>query len=169
MSYVNGLARHSYHIDREIRGGGGPKPPGISLAYRVVALVGFGDIGRQTARRLLAADMLINVYDPFFVPVDGLSVIPLNWPDGLEKADFIVFTAPLNAATHHMFNAAMLDKVKPGVRIVNIGRGPVIDEQVLASGLADGIIHSVALDVFRSEEHTSELQSLMRISYAVLC
>src|SRR3546814_8996972 len=70
-----------------------------------------------------------------------------SWPDGLEKADFIVFTAPLNAATHHMFNAAMLDKVKPGVRIVNIGRGPVIDEQVLASGLADGIIHSVALDV----------------------
>src|SRR3546814_7146937 len=102
-----------------------------------------------------------------------------------------------------MFNAAMLDKVKPGVRIVNIGRGPVIDEQVLASGLADGIIHSVALDVFeveplpadsplrrydlnifgshngsntqdavrrvRSEEHTSELQSLMRISYAVFC
>src|SRR3546814_6366008 len=63
--------------------------PGISLADRVVALVGFGDIGRQTARRLLAADMLINVYDPFFVPVDGLSVIPLNWPDGLEKADFI--------------------------------------------------------------------------------
>src|SRR3546814_6077977 len=94
-----------------------------------------------------------------------------------------------------MFNAAMLDKVKPGGRIVNIGRGPVIDEQVLASGLADGIIHSVALDVFeveplpadsplrrydlnifgshngsnRSEEHTSELQSLMRNSYAVFC
>src|SRR3546814_16145913 len=45
----------------------------------------------------------------------------------------------------------MLDKVKPGVRIVNIGRGPVIDEQVLASGLADGIIHSVALDVFEVE------------------
>src|SRR3546814_7680331 len=107
MTYVNGLARHSFHIDREIRGGGWPKPPGISLADRVVALVGFGDIGRQTARRLLAADMLINVYDPFFVPVDGLSVIPLNWPDGLEKA--------------------------------------------------------------RSEEHTSELQSLMRTSYAVFC
>src|SRR3546814_13931880 len=86
--------------------------------------------------------MLINVYDPFFVPVDGLSVIPLNWPDGLEKADFIVFTAPLNAATHHMFNAAMLDKVKPGVRIVNIGRGPVIAEQLLASGPADGIFPS---------------------------
>lgn len=156
MTYVNGLARHSFYIDREIRDGGWPKPPGISLAGRVAALVGFGDIGRQTARRLLAADMLVNVYDPFFTPVDGLSVTSLSWPNGLEKADFIVFTAPLNPATLHMFNVAMLDRVKPGVRIDNVGRGPVIDEQALASGLAAGIIHSVALDVFEVEPLPSD-------------
>src|SRR3546814_17380267 len=72
-----------------------------------------------------------------------------DWSSDVCSSDH--FTAPLISATHHMFNAAMLDKVKPGVRIVNIGRGPVIDEQVLASGLADGIIHSVALDVFEVE------------------
>src|SRR3546814_20326412 len=72
-----------------------------------------------------------------------------DWSSDVCSSDH--FTAPLISATHHMFNAAMLDKVKPGVRIVNIGRGPVIDEQVLASGLAAGIIHSVALDVFEVE------------------
>lgn len=152
MNYIGGLARHSFYIDREIRGHNAwPKPPGISLADRTVALVGFGDIGRQTARRLLAADMAVNVYDPNYTPVDGLKVSPCNWPEALDAADFIVFTAPLNAATHHMFNHDVLTRVKPGVRIVNVGRGPLIDESALLKGLANGIIHSVALDVFEVE------------------
>ena len=152
MTYVSGLARHSFYIDREIRNSSSwPKPPGISLAERTVALVGFGDIGRQMARRLLAADMVVNVYDPNYAPVCGLEVTHCIWPNALDAADFIVFTAPLNAATHHMFNRETLTRVKPGVRIVNIGRGPLIDESALVIGLTDGLIHSVALDVFEVE------------------
>lgn len=152
MNFVSGLARHTFYIDREIRGcRAWPKPPGISLANRTAALVGFGDIGRNTARRLLAADMRVNVYDPFFVSADGLDVTHYEWPQNLDEADFIVFTAPLNAATHHMFNHQTLALVKPGIRIVNVGRGPVIEESALVTGLSSGIIHSVALDVFEVE------------------
>jgi D-3-phosphoglycerate dehydrogenase len=157
MNLVSGLARHSFYIDREIRTREAwPKPAGISLAGRTVALVGFGDIGRNTARRLLAADMLVNVYDPYFEPVDGLIVTHRQWHEGLEEADFIVFTAPLTASTRHMFNHDTLPRVKPGVRIVNVGRGPVIDESALIKGLADGIVHSVALDVFEVEPLPSD-------------
>lgn len=152
MNYVGGLARQSFFIDREIRGAHSwPKPAGISLAEKTVALVGFGDIGRNVAKRLLAADMKVNVYDPFFENPDGLAVEAQSWPESLQQADFIVFTAPLNSKTKHMFNHDLLSNVKPGVRIVNVGRGALIDERALIKGMADGLIKSVALDVFEEE------------------
>lgn len=152
MAYVLGLARETYRIDREIRlHDGWPKPPGISTWDKVVALVGFGDIGRQTARRLNACDMKVIAYDPQYVPDPAIPAEPAVWPERLEEADFIVFTCPLNAATRHMFDDAILERLKPGVRIVNVSRGPVIDEQALLKGLESGLIHSAALDVFEVE------------------
>jgi D-3-phosphoglycerate dehydrogenase len=152
MNYVGGLARETFRIDREIRGyNSWPKPRGISLAGRKAGLIGFGDIGRNTARRLLAADLDVVAYDPFYTPDSNLKVTPMNWPGGVEDCDFLVFTAPLNPATHHMFNEAVLERVKPGVRIVNVGRGPVIKEAALLAGLESGRIHSAALDVFEIE------------------
>lgn len=165
MNYVGGLARQTFLIDREIRNNKAwPKPRGISLADRKVGLVGFGDIGRNTAKRLLAADMDVIVYDPFYKPVDGLDVTAKTWPEGVEDCDFLVFTAPLNDATRHMFNEDVLEKVKPGVRIVNVGRGPVVKETALLKGLEDGRIHSAALDVFEIEplDHNSPLRSYER-------
>src|SRR3546814_10081018 len=64
VGYVIGLARQLFQIDRGIRAGEWPKPAGMSLAGKRVALVGFGDIGRSTARRLAAFDMPIIAYDP---------------------------------------------------------------------------------------------------------
>lgn len=152
MNYVGGLARETFRIDREIRADKSwPKPRGISLAGRKAGLIGFGDIGRNTARRLLAAELDVIVYDPFYQPVEGLNVTPMSWPEGVEDCDFLVFTAPLNAATRHMFNEDVLERVKPGLRLVNVGRGPVVKESALLAGLADGRIHSVALDVFEIE------------------
>lgn len=152
MGYVIGLARETFRIDREIRAHGAwPKPAGVSLAGKTAALVGFGDIGRQTARRLLAADMQLIAYDPAFVADPALPAAHAAWPERLDEADFIVFTAPLNPATRHMFNEDVLPRLKPGVRIVNVGRGPLIRESALLQGLESGLIHSAALDVFEVE------------------
>lgn len=152
LAYTLGLARHTYSIDRQIRQNAAwPKPSGISLTGRVVALVGFGDIGRQTARRLEACGASIIAYDPAFAPVTGLSAVPAIWPQRLDEADFLIFTAPLNSATHGMFEVSILDKLKPGVRIVNVGRGPLIEVDALIKGLESGIVHSAALDVFETE------------------
>jgi D-3-phosphoglycerate dehydrogenase len=151
MGYVIGLARETFAIDRSIRENGWPKPAGISLAGKTVALVGFGDIGRQTARRLLASDMDIIVYDPAYAPDQAFPVTGAKWPDRLSDADFIVFTAPLNDATRGMFDETILPNLKRGVRVVNVGRGPLISEAALVRGLRDGQIHSAALDVFECE------------------
>ena len=75
--------------------------------------------------------MELRVYDPYYNAVEGIDVQQLTWPQRLDEADFIVFSAPLNAATHHMLNSSVLPGLKDGVRIVNVGRGPVIEEQAL--------------------------------------
>lgn len=152
MNYVSGLARHTFFIDREIRERcTWPKPAGISLAGKTVALVGFGDIGRNTASRLLAAEMRLNVYDPALNEAPHERIKPMDWPSGLQEAEFLVFTCPLLPATHHMFNEKILPRLKRGVRVVNVGRGPVIKESALIKALEEQIVHSVALDVFETE------------------
>ncbi len=152
LTYALGLARETYFIDREIRQKNGwPKPSGISLAGRTVAIVGFGDIGRQTAKRILACGSKVIAYDPFFKPADGIPVDAAVWPERLGEADFLIFTCPLNAGTRAMFNPSTLPLLKPGVRVINVARGPGIVESALIEGLRSGRVHSAALDVFEVE------------------
>lgn len=152
VGYVIALARHTYEIDRGVRAGGWPKPRGISLAGKTVALIGYGDIGRNTARRLLAADMQIVAYDPYADPANIDAGVQLAaWPERLEEADFVVVNCALTRSSFHLIDAAALQRIKPGVRIINVGRGPVIDEQALMAGLENGRVYSAALDVFEAE------------------
>nr|VFJ62215.1 MAG: D-3-phosphoglycerate dehydrogenase [Candidatus Kentron sp. DK] len=152
MGYVIALARETFSIDRGIRDGRWPKPRGISLASRTVALIGLGDIGSNTARRLMVAGMKVIAYDPVAVtPSDSAGLERADWPDRIEEADFIVVTCSLTSSSRHMLNADVLAKTKPGVRVVNVGRGPVIDESALELALKDGRVHSAALDVFEIE------------------
>ena len=152
MGYVTALARETYEIDRVVREGGWPKPRGISLSGKSVALVGYGDIGKSTAKRLLAADMEVIAYDPVADNSPNLSEVKRAvWPEELEKADFIVVTCSLTASSKHMINAEALAKTKQNVRVVNVGRGPVIDELALVDALKSGRVYSAALDVFEVE------------------
>jgi len=152
LTYTLGLARSTYEIDRAIRQRHEwPKPSGISMAGRTVAIVGFGDIGQQTAKRILACGSDVIVYDPFFKEVPGLPVTPATWPEQIGKADFLIFTCPLTPQTNGMFNVDLLPLLRPGVRVVNVARGPVIVENALVEGLRNGQVHSAALDVFEVE------------------
>lgn len=158
MGYVTALARQTYDIDRAVRAGEWPKPRGISLTGKTVALVGFGDIGRATARRLLAAEMRVIAYDPGVDSTHGLAVALGVWPERIEQADFILITCSLTPSSEHMLNAKVLASAKSGVRIINVGRGPVIDEVALEQALQSGKVHSAALDVFEVEPLPMESQ-----------
>lgn len=152
MGYVIGLARQTFLIDREVRAGRWPKPVGISLADKIGAIVGFGDIGRNIARRMLAADMKVIAFDPMFKPAQGLeSVVRREWPDGLADADFLVLACNLTAANRHLINAETLKSTKFGLRLVNVARGHLIDEVALVDALGRGQVHSAALDVMEVE------------------
>ena len=152
MSYVISLARETYEIDRAVRDGDWIKPRGISLSGKSAALIGFGDIGQNTAKRLQASDMKVIVYDPYVKLNPDLSEIEIEtWPNRIDEADFIVITCSLTESSYHMVNAEVFSQAKNGVRIINVGRGPVIDELSLENALNSGKVYSVALDVFEVE------------------
>lgn len=152
VGYVIALARQTFEIDRGVRAGEWPKPRGISLAGKTVALVGYGDIGKNTAKRLIAADMKIIAYDPFGPDDSAMPQVQrATWPQRIAEADFIVINCALTPSSHHMLNAEVLAQCKPGVRVVNVGRGPIIDEPALEAALESGQVFSAALDVFETE------------------
>jgi D-3-phosphoglycerate dehydrogenase len=152
VGYIIALARETFQIDDGVRQGHWPKPRGISLRGKTVALVGYGDIGKSTAMRLLAAGMNIIAYDPVALDIPELTTVQrAEWPSRVEEADFIVVTCSLTPGSWHMINADVLAKAKDKVRIVNVGRGPVIDQSALESALKSGKVYSAALDVFEIE------------------
>ncbi len=152
MGYVIALARETFQIDDGVRRGEWPKPRGISLSGKTVALIGFGDIGKSTAKRLLAADMKVIAYDPVAPDSPELDTVErAAWPNRLPEADFIVVTSSLTPTSRHMVDAGAFAQAKHGVRVVNVGRGPVVDEPALEAALKSGKVYSAALDVFEVE------------------
>jgi D-3-phosphoglycerate dehydrogenase len=153
VGYLIGLARQLFFIDRGIRTElAWPKPPGISLAGKRVGLVGFGDIGRNVAKRLQALEMSVVAYDPGIEGDGGIAGVERAvWPQRIKEADFLVFTCSLNAHNRHMLNETVLAQAKRGVFVVNVARGPLIDEQALIAALQSGQVRAAALDVFEEE------------------
>lgn len=150
--FVIGLARELFLIDRGVRAGGWPKPAGISLGGRTAGVIGLGDIGRNVVTRMQALGMRVIGYDPGVEGDAGIAGLERSaWPERVGECDFLIFTCALNAHNRHMLNADVLARCKPGVRIVNVARGPLIDEGALVAGLQAGQVHSAALDVFEVE------------------
>jgi len=153
MAYFLGLARESYKVDREVRKNNWIKPPGISLTGKTVALVGLGDIGLGTARRLKGFDVKINAYDPFtkLTAAEANADEILQFPDQLEKADFVILTCALTPSSYHLVNANSIALMKDGVYIINVSRGGLIDEPALVDALKSGKVKAAGLDVFETE------------------
>ncbi len=150
--FVIGLARELFAIDRGVRAGGWPKPAGISLAGKRVGVVGLGDIGRNTVQRMRALGLEVIAYDPGVKGDAGfVGLERAAWPEAVESLDFLVFTCALNQHNSHMLDAEVLAQCKPGIRVINVARGLLIDEQALIAALQTGQVHSAALDVFEDE------------------
>jgi len=151
MCYILGLARDAFFIDREIRKGGWPKPAGISLPGKTLGIVGLGDIGRNIAKRASAHELNIIGWDPYAKSVPDYIKLSGAFPADVALCDFLVFACALTEDNHHLFNESILGVLKPGVRVINVSRGPLIKETALLKGLTTGVISSAALDVFEVE------------------
>ena len=151
ICYLLGLAKEVFYIDREVRKGNWPKPTGISLRKKTLGIIGLGDIGKNIAKRANALNLNIIGWDPFPKDLEDYIDFQSNWPSKIENCDFLIFACALTKENHHIFSEKILDKIKTSLRIINISRGPLIDEKALIKGLESGKIHSAALDVYEEE------------------
>ena len=167
VGYLIALARETFSIDRGIRSGRWPKPRGVSLQGKTVGLIGFGDIGRNTASRLAAFGVKLKIYDPDLTHSNCDFGELEVWPNSVEHCDFLVFTCALTSSNVHMLNDEVISRCKNGVRIINVARGRLIDEIALVKGLETGKVYSAALDVFETEPLPSE-SYLLRYDRCIL-
>ncbi|KAG0040303.1 hypothetical protein BGZ82_003857 [Podila clonocystis] len=134
-------------------------PIGNDMAAKTVGIIGMGGIGKAIAKRANAFGMMVNYYNrnrlnirieaehnAHFAAYDTL----------LRESDVIVICTPLTPATRHMIGAAQFDKMKKGVVVINIARGPIIDEEALVKALESGKVGAAGLDVFEFEPKVHE-------------
>ena len=136
---------------------------GIELAGKTLGVLGFGRIGQQVARRALGLGMRVVAYDPY-VTADRfreLGAEPVESPtDVYAVADFLTLHLPLTADTRGSVGAEAFEAMRPGVRIVNAARGPLLDEDALVVAIESGKVAGAALDVFGAEPYTGPLLEL---------
>ncbi|KAM7280469.1 hypothetical protein ACFE04_007603 [Oxalis oulophora] len=126
---------------------------GVSLVGKTLAVMGFGKVGSEVARRAKGLGMHVISHDPY-APADrarAIGVQLVSFDEAISTADFISLHMPLTASTSKMLNDETFAKMKKGVRIVNVARGGVIDEEALLRALDSGIVAQAALDVFTVE------------------
>tara|TARA_B100001057_G_scaffold500990_1_gene619510 strand:- start:938 stop:1873 length:936 start_codon:yes stop_codon:yes gene_type:complete len=152
ICYLIGLARDAFLIDRNVRNGVWHKPAGTSLSGKKVGIVGLGGIGQSIAIRAAAHEMNVIGWDPAIKSELPESVDSINtWPNKLEDVDFLVFACSLNKHTEKMFSQSIFRYIKPGLKLINVSRGGLVDEHSLIKALESGIVSSAAMDVFEKE------------------
>jgi D-3-phosphoglycerate dehydrogenase len=124
------------------------------LFGKTVLIVGFGRIGTRTAKRCLAMEMDVLIYDPYrpATEVKAAGCEPVGDLDAaLARADFVSIHCPKTTETVGMFNAARLGKMKSSAYLINTARGGIVDEVALHGALVSGKLAGAGLDVFEQE------------------
>lgn len=123
------------------------------VSEMTVLVAGLGGIGTEVVRRLAALGARVIGTSRHSRPVEHVHrvITPEEIAGAVGEVDAIISTLPGTAATEKLIGADVLAAVKPGVIVVNVGRGTVIDEDALVEALADGRVGFAALDVFAVE------------------
>ena len=153
MGLIVAVMRRIADADRFVRAGRwltGLLPPGSGLGGRTCGIVGLGAIGRGVARRAEAFRMSVCYHGPR--RKEG--VVYTYYPDLAilaRESDCLVVACPLTLQTRGLVDARILDALGPEGYLVNIARGPIVDEQALIAALKERRIAGAALDVFWDE------------------
>uniref|UniRef100_A0A6M2FAZ7 D-3-phosphoglycerate dehydrogenase n=1 Tax=Populus davidiana TaxID=266767 RepID=A0A6M2FAZ7_9ROSI len=155
IALLASMARNVAQADASMKAGQWQrnKYVGVSLVGKRLAVMGFGKVGSEVARRAKGLGMEVITHDPY-APADrarAIGVEVVSFDQAISTADFISLHMPLTPATKKVFNDDSFAKVKKGVRIINVARGGVIDEDALVRALDSGKVAQAALDVFTEE------------------
>jgi D-3-phosphoglycerate dehydrogenase / 2-oxoglutarate reductase len=142
------LARHIALHDRLVRHGSWERRSGIELGGKRLGVVGYGAVGRETARLAAAFGMEVLAHDPF---VEEADVELVDLETLLASADAVTLHVALDESTRGLIDAEALARMRPEALLVNTARGGIVDEAALAEALASGRLAGAALDVFDDE------------------
>jgi len=130
-------------------------PPPREIAGATLGLIGLGSIGRRVAHMATALGMRVIAVREHIEKgtPEGVEKVfpPSQIDDLLRQSDFVVIAAPLIPATEKLINAECLRVMKPDAYLINVGRGPQVDEAALLEALRSRRIAGAALDVFEHE------------------
>lgn len=125
---------------------------GFNLYKKTIGVVGTGNIGQAAAKIFLGFGAKVICFDPYpnrQLEQLGVTYVPLD--DLLTQSDIITLHCPLNEFSHHMINQAAIEKMKPGVMLINTSRGGLIDTHAVIDGLKARKIGYLGLDVYEME------------------
>ncbi len=167
FSMMAALARNIPQAHATVQAGGWSRKDykGVELNKKTLAILGMGRIGTEFARRAIAFGMRVVAYDPYLSPSRARALQVELFQDvteAAEIADFITLHMPLTDDTRHIINAKLLEKCKPGVRIINCARGGLIDEPALLEAVNSGHVSGAALDVYEESEPPPEGYPLLK-------
>jgi D-3-phosphoglycerate dehydrogenase / 2-oxoglutarate reductase len=144
-------ARGLVHFDRSVKSG--RWEPASARLRRVqdltVGLYGYGRIGRRSAEKLAAFGVRLLACDPAYS--GGALARAVSERELLAASDVVIVHAPLVASTQHAFAAERLAQMRPGAFLINVSRGPIVDNDALLAALASGQLSGAGLDVIEGE------------------
>jgi D-3-phosphoglycerate dehydrogenase len=157
LAFILGLTRQVVAHTRWVQDGRWGLAVGLdsmrALRDMTVGIVGFGRIGREVASRLKPFKCRIQVHDPI-VPAHEIKLTgshPVSLDDLFADSDLVTLHCPSTPQTRGLISARALAGMKPGVLLVNLSRGDLIDSAALISSLESGHVSAAALDVFAPE------------------
>ena len=165
------VARRVVEADKYVRAGDfvGFKPfsmLGADVWGKTIGIIGYGRIGQAVGRRAKGFGMRVLYHNRKPVQDDPSGAEYTDIETLLKESDFVSLYVPLSDETRHLINAERLALMKPSAFLVNVSRGPVVDENALLAALKDKTIAGAALDVFEKEPEVT--QGLLSLSNVVL-
>lgn len=155
LALILGLNRQTHRAFNRVREGnfslGGLL--GFDLHQKTIGIIGTGIIGTTFVRLVRGFGCRLLAYDPY--PSDecrelGVEFVELD--ELFRAADIVSLHCPLTPETHHLIDAAAVEKMRKGVMIINTSRGAIIDTRAVIKGLKDERIGYLGLDVYEEEE-----------------
>ena len=155
IGFVLDLNRRTVQLAAHVRAGRWgtvpPVTPPRRLRGQILGVVGFGAIGSEVARKAQALGLEVLAHDPFAAPDAHPGISFVSLPQLLAQSDYLTLHCPLTDATRGLIGAAELAQMKPSAYLLNLSRGPVVDQAALTEALRMAVIQGAALDVLATE------------------
>ena len=154
ISLLLNVLRQTHHMHNSVKQGGWRKVPGRTLAGMTAGVIGLGSIGQAIAQRTVAFGMDTIGYDVREIDPDTLAelgVTQVGLPTLFADSDAILVACELTPESRHLLRDETFVQMKDGVYVVNVSRGPLIDESALCRALESGKVAGAGLDVFEVE------------------